>query len=60
MLLKHHFGEHFDVHCCDIDPKKRDIITSLGATFIQGNIDLILNKSIAVSNKMQLYKTSTI
>ena len=52
MLLKHHFGEHIDVHCCDIDPNKRDIITNLGATFILGDIDLILYKSIEGLNRI--------
>lgn len=44
ILLKHYFGEYLDIDCCDIDTTKRDVITDLGATFVQGNIDFMIHK----------------
>ena len=35
-LLKYHYGKYLDVDCCDVDGKKRGIITNLGATFKHG------------------------
>ena len=36
ILLRHHFGDHFNISCCDVDEGRRDIVTKLGATFIKG------------------------